>query len=368
MNKLAFGLVTSGFFLLLMGGCGPSVETASDPEILTEIAISVPESAAAARAYGAFHEDMEVMELEMMKLDAGDVPAALTKLSDETFLLKIAMQAKNTYVRWRAVDMISNPTLLKTAQQSLTKIALEDVNHSVRHAAMKKLSDQSLVAKIALTDADAGIRRCAFEIVGHEGTLAALSGTCPEASLLLMINRGCDTIPEEHRQRWKNEVLTFVHALALPPIRAELGDVQDIQTKWEPRSATYYGGGQRTAKGGEAFTLAVRLSRVNRVVSRTWETRFEEWISRGDTRFAGAGNDSFFHWLEEEELLDGIVTLLSEATLAAVAVHERAASSLRCMAINRLDDQTSLKRIAERDNNPDLVEAARKRLHETPSR
>jgi uncharacterized protein YgiM (DUF1202 family) len=94
--------------------------------------------------------------------------AAVKKLTDQAVLAKIAVEDMAADVRLAAVEKL-------TDQAVLAKIAVEDMAASVRYAAVEKLTDQALLAEVALIGKDATVGHAAVEKLTDQALLAKIA-------------------------------------------------------------------------------------------------------------------------------------------------------------------------------------------------
>jgi hypothetical protein len=79
---------------------------------------------------------------------------SVERTSDQNRLAKIAVEAKDGYVREAAVNKLTDQALL-------AKIAVEDKKGAIRKVAVNKLTDKALLEKIAVEDKEWFVREAA---------------------------------------------------------------------------------------------------------------------------------------------------------------------------------------------------------------
>ncbi len=252
---IALITVTVCVFLCSTAGCGSKVEQITDPKRLANMAID------AKRSDGSFEDGRK----------------AVSKLirADPTLLPKIAVEANESQIRADAMKYITDPEVL-------AQIALEDADDNLHNMAYLKLTG---MPNTPVPPRDRGLL--------NDRIPAATSKATDNVSTVLMIHKAYAKLPEKHRERLTEIIWGIVRKLSSPPIKAKIGLVENIQVKWEPRSATYFrvrkpGEGTfeaRTEVGGEAFTLSITFSKAHQCISHTWESLFPQTRSDGDNRF-----------------------------------------------------------------------------------
>lgn len=301
--------------------------------------------------------------------------SACKKLTDQPLLAKIALEGKEMFVCEAAAEKLTDPS-------ALAKVVLESKDLYVSRTALKKLNDPSLLANVAFKAHLTTSRIEAFDNIDSK-TLAERSVsakdpvTCRLASLLLNIRRGVLDIPDMHKDRLCREVLGIAGAFLDPLVITELGDVQDIKTKWEFREVRYYKPGKTwdyTVKG-ETFTVSVKLCNV--FITRTWSTDFP-YETRQEFIPASA------HFVDdfcENIVLELSIPILNEVALksenkalrraATVELARQARAkfdmedkspSVRLSAVKKLTDQALLAKIAVETMDSDVRAAAVRKL------
>jgi hypothetical protein len=94
--------------------------------------------------------------------------AAIRKLTDQALLAKIALESQYGNARQAAVLKLTDQTLL-------AKIALGDKETKVRQAAVSKLTDQALLVRIAIEPGDIGLRFVALGKLTGPAALARVA-------------------------------------------------------------------------------------------------------------------------------------------------------------------------------------------------
>ena len=130
--------------LLVVIGCGPSVETVE--------------------------RTTDQSELAKIALEAKDKRVRLfaaAKLTDQTLLAKLALEPKNNDRRRVAVERLTDQALL-------AKLALEEKDKELGRVAVSKLTDQILLAKIALEANDGQLCGAAVERITDKALLSKM--------------------------------------------------------------------------------------------------------------------------------------------------------------------------------------------------
>lgn len=130
---------------------------------------------------------------------------ALSNVSDQSTLAKVALEDTSWYVRKAAVERL-------TDQSVLAKVALEDSVYNMRGAAVRRLTDQSALAKVALEDTSWYVRRAAINKLDKE-SLAALAKETRDpavalvAKVILGISHWGQVLQEGYEENWLGDVL-----------------------------------------------------------------------------------------------------------------------------------------------------------------
>jgi hypothetical protein len=117
--------------------------------------------------------------------------AAVSKLDDQILLEKIASAAKSKWVREAAIKKLTNQVILATLalthsdveavisrlidEELLTKLATECGDWYVRKMAVGKITNQDLLAKIALNDTNLYVRKMAVGKITNQDLLAKIA-------------------------------------------------------------------------------------------------------------------------------------------------------------------------------------------------
>ena len=104
----------------------------------------------------------------------------MDRITDETTLARIALESQGDQVRERAVERLTEQSVLVRPApllpiRLLAQIALEDESPSVRAAAVKKLTDQTLLTKIATEDEDWRVRIAAVRRLTDQAPLTKIA-------------------------------------------------------------------------------------------------------------------------------------------------------------------------------------------------
>ena len=238
--------------------------------------------------------------------------SALKKITDQSLLAKVAIRDKDEFVRAAAVENLTDPAELArvVSESSGPK---DGCTHSVyaRDEALKKITDQALLAKVAESDEDTHTRSAALMNLTDPAGLARvalcdswiasdaygkleksgwLAKSPPAADattrvrwcILTKIPAARKPLPDEHRDRLCMELLRMLGLLANPLVSEELGAVKDMRVEWNPCSTTYTVT-ETTSSGtstqdfsprGEQFSVSVNLGNESQTISQRWTTEF----------------------------------------------------------------------------------------------
>lgn len=354
--------------------CLAAVEKISDQAVLTKIAEEDP--------------GMKIRKAAAVKKERAE--QARLKKASERMLVAFCdgnMEGEDSGVRLAAVKKL-------TDQAALAKLAMEDKEWCVRCTAIETLADQALLAKVAVETKYPDARRTAYYKLSEAGNLAEFSTNTKNpttrlyVSIFLKIHTVLQSIPEKnefpkrHRAELEETVLDLVHILANPGLTTELGNIEDIQIKWEPLSAEYEKIG---TVQGESFTISAKLSKLEQSITLTWLTQFP--LRAGKTKWilpeisAGDFFEKICGFLSDPTLVlfalepgesDGfprdanvctiaVKKLLDQSMLAKVAV-EAKDGYVRHTALEKLTDPAVLSTVAVQEEAGDVREAARNRL------
>jgi len=226
--------------------------------------------------------------------------SAIEKLTDQIILAYIAKNDKEEFVRQSAIQ---NPNL--TDQKLLADIAENDKDGGVRGAALeklsdqkilmyfvqdkenpdrwwaiKKLTDQTMLAKIALEDSFDG--DIAFRKLRDQAQIEK-TGEVNKDRLVRLIYKfisAFDSVPTEHRERLMKELFPAIRVFIYPSVVSAVGDIVSIRTEYTSTSRYYIGigasGGQMK---GELFGSTIKVQKLTEPLSCTWCTDFPSGAS-----------------------------------------------------------------------------------------
>ena len=384
----------SAFCILLsvLVGCEPSVETVqrtTDQAKLARIAVNARHhygKESAGKAAVTNLTDQALLGKVALEARVNYVRrAAVKKLTDQALLVKIAVGDADEEVRGAAIQTIKDPAMLaKLAvedrrlrvdvfrnlqdQATLAKLVVDAKDVDVRTAAMWHLRDRTLLASIAMEDGNEAVRSAAVKQLGDSGAFAKLDMTQadPDLKLCARIYYACQALPKQHRDRLIGAFSTIVYQVRDPLVTTELGDIAYVTNNWTSYGETY--GDVRV--DGEAASLSVKLSKLDRVFTWKWSTRFsrEILVTKNGTRLASGEIvwktlDPLVNWQSADFAPDAcqkeICECLSEPTLNRLA-SESARMGLRSAALSRLHDLALLPKIALEDKDANVRRAAAK--------
>ena len=265
-NRADLFAIAVSVVMFSMTGCGPNVERITDPNALAKLAIE----ANAGVSKSSYVKGQQALQ-KLIRID-------------QTFLPTIAEEAHQSEIRRDAIQHVTDP-------EALARIALAEVDNSVSRSAYDRLTGMTNSPLPPRDGPGVNNLMTAGPSKAH-GDFAALV-TFREVSA---------TLPEEHRKRLTDIIWKTLRLLSSPPIKAQVGFVENIRVNWEPRSATYsrrHELGQitddaKTVMNGEAFTLSITLSKGHRTFTRGWETMFPSSRDAGpQNEFKPIGGEEF---------------------------------------------------------------------------
>jgi ankyrin repeat protein len=262
---------------------------------------------------------------------------AVTQLTDQMALEKTAHD-RDSEVRLAAVTKLTNQTVL-------VKIALEDESSFVREAAVRKLTDQAVLAKIVVEDKNTSVRLQAVAKLTDQNVLAKIAGNMEitttdlvEAAARMLVGLEDPVIIMRIP-----EVITL--RLDLLPVSQNYRLSPDLSVSSPVHSVS-----------GERIHLTV-CERSKVLVEDYWNTDFPTWVSPSTTFIPASAH-----------LSATIAKLFSQPELGFT--HEDLLNltrshvpEIRAGALENLGgEQSVLVKIAEEDGDFDVRKAAVERL------
>jgi hypothetical protein len=251
-----------------------------------------------------------------------DLEAAVRKLTDQALLAKVAVEATDADARAVAVGEL-------TDQAVLAKIAVEDKDWYVRKVAVGKLTDKAVLAKIAVEDLNSDIRQAA---VGN--------WNLNDQALLTKI-----AVEDKSAYVGRAAVgkLTDQGLLAKVAIESKESEVREVAVRKLTGQAT-------PGKIAVGIGADVRYITVGEPTDQALLAKIA--VESEDARVGSSA----------------LGKLTDEALLAKVAA-ESISSDIRQAAVGELTDQETLAKIAVSDKDPLVCMAAVGRLNDLlPSR
>ena len=361
----------------------------TDQAVLSKIALEDKDWLTRVAAVEKLADQSLLAKIAWQDSDSGVRRAAVDKLTDQSMLAKIAVKSEDRIIRYDSIRKI-------ISQEHLAEVAIEATDYSVTTYAVEKLNDQALLAKIAVEGNGSALEKLSDSVlllkVAFEGDgtqyaafcklrnaideVAALSTEAKDpvtrlhASIFLEIHGALQSLPDKLisgdslRKQLCQMALLAANLLENPCIKAELGNIEDVQFKWEPCSVGYERLGEVR---GEKVTLSIKASKVEQPIVHSWATIFPrrlEW--RVSPNFnAEEYKDKHTIRVKVEELayFRDLCGLLSAPALGRVASEARA-SEIRLAAVEKLTDSVILTKISTEDESSRVKEAAKKRLAE----
>ena len=154
--------------LVLLGGCGPSVQTVlstTDQTELANIAVGISPSEVRCAAVKKLTDQTLLATIAVEDKNRDVRCAAVGKLADQALLMKIAVEDEDRDIRGAAVGKLADQALLAT-------VAIEGKDKHVCDAAVGKLTDQTLLARIAIEGKDDHVRGAAVDKLTDQIRLA----------------------------------------------------------------------------------------------------------------------------------------------------------------------------------------------------
>jgi len=375
--------------VLMLGcaGCRPTTQTVdrtTDQAKLARIALesTISEWRVSQAAARKLTDQSLLGTIALTAKDSRTRDIAVERITDQAVLGKVLLESKAGEIRKDAAAKLTDPTLLArtamndtycevrevaarkiTDQAVLSGIAERDVYWTVRQAAVSNLLDQVVLLKVAFRDEDARVRNSAFAKLNDLAALEKLSASAEDpatrlrASALCKLHRAAQSIPaEQDRNRLCAESLELLDMLMDPVLSAELGDIESVDIMWGGTSQDYYREGSweyAFTRQGEMFSLAIKMSKTWKVISRSWSTSFTHGNVDSTERI---GAD--IRWYE---FLNDVFAVLPSFTLPKVA-REGQRPGLRIAVVDVLTDQAVLAQMAEEDEAPLVRRAAAGKL------
>jgi hypothetical protein len=134
--------------------------------------------------------------------------AAIRKVTDQAVLAEIAKPVKYSD-EWERAWAVGSPNF--TDQRLLAQIAGSDKNPDVRRSALGKPIDQVLLAEIAGTDPDAEVREKAASMLTDLSLLRTLLGTCTDQSVVRGAAKGLKKLSPETADKEAKELCSKEH-------------------------------------------------------------------------------------------------------------------------------------------------------------
>lgn len=285
------------------------------------------------------------------KEDAWIRCVAVRNLTDQELLTKLALGDKNIEIRRAAVnDRLTDQALL--AKIAIAEIAdgtsdsFDWINErltgedgeerldmgSPRRKAVQRVTNQSLLVKLAIEAEDQVVRSTAYLKIDSANASTEMPGATgnsflrPYETALLQIPSACESIPEKHRDRLRGAMLGMPRPVLDALVVSELGEVKEIKTTWEPRRVQYTG----PSIEGEEFTVAIKLSKTDRVVFQRWTTEFPRSAPYHEVWKPAM--------ISPADVARAVCRLLPKATLTKISTGSKD-GVLRCAAASQLADE-----------------------------
>jgi len=266
---------------------------------------------------------------------------ALKRLTDQALIASVARDSSYQLLRIDAVEKLSDQSLLEQIAQNVS-IVLE-----VRLRAVMKLSDQTLVARFA-TDEDSGVRLAAVEPLADQALLAKLARTDSSSSVRL---KAAAKLTDQA------ELAIIAVSDEYPSVRkAAVGRLNDKSilvkiAQSDPDEKTAFAAAERI--GADASLLKILAINASHAgiryfaVTRTEDQSLLAEVVRKDPS----------RW--NRESLTAMVK--DQSVLAEIGRKDRD-WEVRLIAVRKIEDQATLALIAKTDSHATVAELALNRI------
>jgi len=324
--------------------------------------------------------------------------SAIEKLTDQIILAYIAKNDKEEFVRQSAIQ---NPNL--TDQKLLADIAENDKDGGVRGAALeklsdqkilmyfvqdkenpdrwwaiKKLTDQTMLAKIALEDSFDG--DIAFRKLRAQAQLEK-TGEVNKDRLVRLIYKfisAFESVPNKRREDLMMTILPAIRVLNYPDVILAVGEIISIKTEYTEIVRSYTGS-LSGKKEGEIFSCWIKVQKLSEPISYTWKTDFP-FVTHSLDFLPSVVNPmdlirNQFGKINDNKLLADIaincdihdfrltaVKNLKDQSLLGDIANKNCDPSIRILAVERLTDQKILADLANNVKDEEISKAALGRM------
>jgi hypothetical protein len=249
-------------------------------------------------------------EIAINTKSRGKAIRALKKIEDSTMILQVALQAKYNDINVLAMDRLS--------QYRLKKLALEHEDSYFKRYAVEKITDQTFLARLALYDKDIVVSGEALNNIKR--TFFYPAEPDRDLNIAIRIRNAIEVIPNGYseRNRIVDSLLPAIQFLNEPEIREFVGDIDSIQMFYQDISETYHyantpGSGVTGIKHGEVFAIKMIFNKTGLTIAEEWKSALPYITS--DYSFLPAD-------ITSGELLKSLFDILPESLLAKATLNE----------------------------------------------
>ena len=326
-----------------------ALDRLTDETVLAQVAATDADRRVRLTAFERLTEQEAIAHAAIQGIDSNIRNVAVFKLTDQDALARVAI-AHNSLA---AVEKL-------TDHGALAEVADDgSVDWKVRLAALGKLTDGAVLVRLA-TIGETSIRSAAVARLTSAGVASAARDAADshQRALLLAVAhllRASDRIPAEHRRRVLSTLMPLALRYGDPMWISLFGSLQAMTLDWQGITVGGYRHAGRPARpvDGERITFSATFTPGARALTASWSSSIG-YIQRLETRWISAEidvGDAYVPWCN-----DG-----GGATLARIATAD-GYSRCRAAAVDKLNDELLLARIAKEDDHDGVRLAATLRL------